>query len=31
LIGFGVIFLLGGWFLERARRRLVANLREVSR
>jgi uncharacterized membrane protein len=31
LIGFGVIFLLGGWFLERARRRLVANLREVPR
>ena len=31
LIGFGVIFLLGGWFLERARRRLVANLPEVPR
>lgn len=31
LIGFGVIFLLGGWFLERARRRLVANLREAPR
>jgi hypothetical protein len=29
LIGFGVIFLLGGWFLERARRRLVANLSKV--
>jgi uncharacterized membrane protein len=29
LIGFGVIFLLGGWFLERARRRLVANLPKV--
>jgi Predicted membrane protein (DUF2157) len=29
LIGFGVIFLIGGWFLERARRRLVANLHEV--
>ena len=26
LIGFGVIFLLGGWFLERARRRLIAHL-----
>jgi uncharacterized membrane protein len=31
LIGFGVIFLLGGWFLERARRRLVANLPKVPR
>jgi hypothetical protein len=26
LIGFGVIFLLGGWLLERARRRLIARL-----
>jgi uncharacterized membrane protein len=31
LIGFGVIFLLGGWLLERARRRLVANLQEAPR
>src|SRR5580704_588366 len=31
LIGFGVIFLVGGWFLERARRKLVGQLPGVPR
>ena len=26
LIGFGALFLIGGWFLERARRRLIARM-----
>ena len=29
LIGLGVVFLLGGWLLERVRRRLMAQMREV--
>ena len=31
LIGLGLLFLTGGWMLERARRRLVAQAEEVSR
>ena len=29
LIGLGVLFLLGGWMLERARRRLIARVKEA--
>jgi hypothetical protein len=31
LIGFGIVFLLGGWFLEKARRKLVANVGGATR
>jgi uncharacterized membrane protein len=27
LIGLGIVFLLGGWFLERLRRRLIQEMR----
>ena len=29
LIGMGLLFLAGGWLLEKARRRMLARMREV--